>query len=142
MHAGGRGLARRRTPVDRRAKILCVELAGQCEPQKTRRYDQSQVGLRAGASAAQGGAWSRPLRRSILDRVTPTRTDGHDRLPSSNLAVSKQRGGKKRVGGPPPQPSMPAVRQAILDLFATPPPKRCPHCEKLLGETGQLNLPK
>src|ERR1700749_5120536 len=138
MHAGGRGLARRRTSVDRRAKILCVELAGQCEPQKIRRYDQIQVGLRAGASAAQGGAWSRPFRRSILDRVTPTRTDGHDRL----RLPPKSRGGKKRVGGPPPQPSMPAVRQAILDLFATPPPKRCPHCEKLLSKTGQLNLPK
>src|SRR5262245_44402382 len=125
MHAGGRGLARRRTPVDRRAKILCVELAGQCEPQKTRRYDQSQVGLRAGASAAQGGAWSRPLRRSILDRVTPTRTDGHDRLRLPPISPSQSSGaGKKRVGGPPPQPSMPAIRQAILDLFATPPPKR------------------
>src|SRR3546814_1769719 len=47
-------------------------------------------------------------------------------------AVSKQRGGKKRVGGPPPQPSMPAIRQAILNIFIRPPPLRCPHCEKLL----------
>jgi hypothetical protein len=27
---------------------------------------------------------------------------------------------------------MPAIRQAILNLFARPPPLRCPHCEKLL----------
>ena len=51
-------------------------------------------------------------------------------------------GRKKRVGGPPPQPSMPAIRQAILDLFARPPPMRCPHCEKLLLQTVQPKLPK
>jgi hypothetical protein len=27
---------------------------------------------------------------------------------------------------------LPAVRQAILDLFARPPPQRCPHCRKWL----------
>jgi SRSO17 transposase len=45
----------------------------------------------------------------------------------------KAAGRKKRIGGPPPQSSMPAIRQAILDLFAQPPPRRCPHCEKLLA---------
>lgn len=34
----------------------------------------------------------------------------------------KATGRKKRIGGPPPQPSMPVIRQAILDLFARPPP--------------------
>jgi hypothetical protein len=37
---------------------------------------------------------------------------------------------------------MPAIRQAILDLFARPPPKRCPHCEKLLIDAAGHNLPK
>src|SRR5580698_10266050 len=37
---------------------------------------------------------------------------------SFNPAASKQRDGKKRIGGPPPQPSLPAIRQAILDIFA------------------------
>src|ERR1700694_4969014 len=35
---------------------------------------------------------------------------------------------------PPPQPSMPAIRQAILDHFARPPPLRCPHCDRLFTE--------
>jgi DDE superfamily endonuclease len=51
-------------------------------------------------------------------------------------------GRKKRVPGPPPQPSMPAIRQAILDLFVRPPPLRCTHCEMLLARRLQLNLPK
>jgi hypothetical protein len=37
---------------------------------------------------------------------------------------------------------MPAIRQAILDLFARPPPTRCPHCEKLLIGPAEPNLPK
>ena len=40
-----RFLARWRTPVDRRAKILCVEPTGRHEPQDARRHDQSQMGL-------------------------------------------------------------------------------------------------
>lgn len=38
---------------------------------------------------------------------------------------------KKRINGPP-QPTLPAVRQAILDLIARPPPRRCPHCRKAI----------
>ncbi len=51
-------------------------------------------------------------------------------------------GRKKRDGGPPPQPSMPAIRQAIIDLFARPPPGRCPHCNKLIAKPTPKNMPK
>ena len=37
---------------------------------------------------------------------------------------------EKRIDGPPPQPTLPAVRQAILELIAQPPKQRCPHCQK------------
>jgi SRSO17 transposase len=40
----------------------------------------------------------------------------------------KQAEGEKRVPGPPPQPTLPAIRQAILSALAQPPPIRCPHC--------------
>jgi len=35
-----------------------------------------------------------------------------------------------------PRNQQPAIRQAILDLFARPQPKRCPHCERLLSDPG------
>jgi SRSO17 transposase len=54
----------------------------------------------------------------------------------------KAAGRKKRIAGPSPQPSMPAARQAILDLFARSPPLRCPHCEMLLGENVKQKVPK
>ena len=49
----------------------------------------------------------------------------------------------KKVNGPPPQPSLPAVRHAIVKCIMRPL-QRCPHCRKSLG-TGllhKLNLPK
>ena len=48
----------------------------------------------------------------------------------------------KRVSGPPPQPSMPAVRQAIVDRFARAPPMRCPHCNERFTPPALTNLPK
>jgi hypothetical protein len=33
---------------------------------------------------------------------------------SSSIGGSKQQGGKRRINGPPPQPTLPAVREAIL----------------------------
>ena len=51
--------------------------------------------------------------------------------------LKKARWGK-RINGPPPQPSLPAVRHAIVALIARPPPKRCPHCRKWIGTNTQL----
>jgi hypothetical protein len=54
----------------------------------------------------------------------------------------KAAGRKKRISGPLPQPSMPAIRQAILDLFARPPPGRCPHCDILLADIAEPKVPQ
>jgi transposase len=45
-----------------------------------------------------------------------------------------QGGGKKRISGPPPQPSLPAVRHAIVALILRPPNLRCPHCRRQISE--------
>jgi SRSO17 transposase len=44
-----------------------------------------------------------------------------------------QVGRKKRINGPPPQPSLPSVRQAIVDLIVQPRPQRCPYCRRQIG---------
>jgi hypothetical protein len=49
---------------------------------------------------------------------------------SSSIAASQKRGGKKRINGPLPQPSLPAVRHAIVELITRLPPQRCPHCRR------------
>jgi hypothetical protein len=41
----------------------------------------------------------------------------------------------------PPQPSLPAVRHAIVDLIIRPP-QRCPHCRRWIGiDTAGTPLP-
>ena len=37
---------------------------------------------------------------------------------------------KKGIDGPPPKPTLPTVRRAILELIVRPLPQRCPRCRK------------
>lgn len=48
-----------------------------------------------------------------------------------------QAGRKKRINGPPPQPSLPAIRQAIVDLIVQPRPQRCPYCRRQIDGKQQ-----
>jgi hypothetical protein len=48
-------------------------------------------------------------------------------LQHRRLAAARR---EKRISGPPPQPTLPTVRHAILELIAQLPPQRCPHCRK------------
>jgi SRSO17 transposase len=48
-----------------------------------------------------------------------------------------QAGRKKRINGPPPQPSLPAVRHAIVELLLRPPSQRCPYCRRRIREKPQ-----
>ena len=49
----------------------------------------------------------------------------------------------KKINGPPPQPSLPAVRHAIVALIAQPPSKRCPHCRKwICGRANGVITPE
>ena len=79
----------------------------------------------------------------ILVRAAPTRLDDHDRLCLPSVPPPQGRGSEKeKIGGPPPQPSLPAIRQAILDLFVRHPPSKCPHCARPLSPVNPSNLPK
>ena len=142
MHAWRRGLARRRATVDRRAKILCVEPAGQTTLKmlvaaiKARwvcEQAHQQLKEELGLDHFEGRSWTGLHRHALMTMIA------YAFLQSRRL---KAAGRKKKVAEPPPQPSMPAIRQAILNLFARPPPRRCPHCEMLLTETTKKNLPK
>jgi hypothetical protein len=64
-------------------------------------HHQGTLDLRASPSAAERGAGARPLRRAILARTSPPRAHD-DARPSSNSVASNERGGEKRINGPPP----------------------------------------
>ena len=69
------------------------------QPQDPCRHDQSQMGLRTGASADEGGTWPRPLRRPILVRAAPTRFDDHDGLCLPSVPPPQGRGSEKKESG-------------------------------------------
>ncbi len=54
----------------------------------------------------------------------------------------KAAGRKKGIDGPPPRPAMPAVRNAILNVFAKLPPRRCPHCDRPLTKKRHYKYAK
>jgi len=54
----------------------------------------------------------------------------------------KAAGRKKRSPSPPPQPTLPAIRQAILTQLSQPPPPTCPHCRRKWQRMIRKHLPK
>ena len=44
---------------------------------------------------------------------------------------------EKKINGPPPQPTLPAVRHAIVDLIMRSSPQRCPYCRSWISEEKQ-----
>ena len=93
---GRRGLACRRAEIDRGAEVLCIQPASRDHAQEARGHHQGEVDLRAGASATQGGTRPRPFRRPILDRITPTCPDDHDRLRLSSIPPPQGSGAEKK----------------------------------------------
>ena len=75
------GLARRRASLIGREEVLSLQPARRRATQALGRRDQGAMGLRAGASADEGGAWPRPLRGAILARAQSACAHDHDRLP-------------------------------------------------------------
>jgi SRSO17 transposase len=51
-------------------------------------------------------------------------------------------GREKRSPSPPPQPTLPAIRQAILTQLSQPPPPTCPHCRRQWRKMIRKYLPK
>ena len=69
----------------------------------------------------EGRSWQGLHRHALMTMIA------YAFLQYRRLAAARR---KKRISGPPPQPTLPAVRHAILELVARPPPQRCPHCRK------------
>ena len=76
----------------------------------------------------EGRSWQ-GLHRHVLMTMIAYAFLQHRRL-------TKVRRGK-RINGPPPQPTLPAVRHAIVRLIIQPNPRRCPHCRTWLGPEQQ-----
>jgi SRSO17 transposase len=116
-------------PADASLKTLAAAVKARWICEQAHQQLKEELGL----DHFEGRSWAGLHRHALMTMIA------YAFLQSRRLTTA---GRKKRVSGPPPQPSMPAIRQAILDLFVRPPPLRCTHCEMLLAGRLQHNLPK
>lgn len=115
-------------PADASLKMLVATIKARWVCEQAHQQLKEELGL----DHFEGRSWTGLHRHALMTMIA------YAFLQSRRLKAA----GRKRIAGPPPQPSMPAVRQAILDLFAQPPPRRCPHCEKLLVDPSKTKLPE
>ena len=116
-------------PADATIKMLVATIKARWVCEQAHQQLKEELGLRP----LEGRSWTGLHRHALMTMIA------YAFLQSRRLKAAGQ---KRKIAGPPPQPSMPAIRQAILDLFARPPPLRCPHCEALLAETAKPEVPK
>jgi SRSO17 transposase len=81
----------------------------------------------------EGRSWTGLHRHALMTMIA------YAFLQTRRLA---QAGQKKRISGPPPQPSLPAVCQAILDRLLRPQSRHCPNCGTALSSPHSTLLPK
>jgi hypothetical protein len=94
---------------------------------------QSSLSMRAGASATQGRIWPGPLRGQILAGTAPSCYVDHDRIwlfaaPTPSQCFTSRKKPTSNVLGLRPEPSLPAVRRAIIASLHSMIYVRCPHC--------------
>ena len=51
-------------------------------------------------------------------------------------------GGKRKTGGPPPHPTLPAIRRMLLDHLAHAMRLRCPFCRAHFTLASMIGVPK
>ena len=128
--SGRRGLAHRRaTPVGREKDYLANlpaemdlrDLAAKIKARWICEQAHQQLKEELGLDHFEGRSWHGLHRHALMTMIAYAFLQ-HRRL-------TKVRRGK-RILGPPLQPSLPAVRHAIIALIARSPPQRCPHCRK------------
>jgi SRSO17 transposase len=105
------------------------QLAGAIKARWVCEQAHQQLKEELGLDHFEGRSWTGLHRHALMTMIAFAFLQ-HQRL--------KQPRGGKRIAGPPPQPTLPAIRQAILDALAQPPPTQCPHCHKHIIN----NLPK
>jgi SRSO17 transposase len=116
-------------PADATIKTLAVTIKARWVCEQAHQQLKEELGL----DHFEGRSWTGLHRHALMTMIA------YAFLQSRRL---KAAGRKKRTSGPPPQPSMPAIRQAILDIFARPPLRRCPRCDILLANIPEPEVPK
>ena len=104
-------------PADADLKTLAATIKARWVCEQAHQQLKEELGL----DHFEGRSWQGLHRHALMTMIA------YAFLQHRRLATARR---EKRINGPPPQPTLPAVRHAILELFAPLPPQRCPHCRK------------
>ncbi len=116
-------------PADASIKRLAGAIKARCICEQAHQQLKEKLGLHH----FEGRSWTGIHRHALMTMIA------YAFLHSRRLTAAAR---KKRISGPRPQPMMPTVQQAILNIFARPPPTHCPHCNGPLGPIPTINMPK
>src|SRR5262249_21346370 len=103
------------------AKTDLRTLAATIKPRWICEQAHQQLKEELGLDHFEGRSWQ-VLHRHALMTMIAIAFHQHRRLETARRKKKNQRAAA--------QPTLPAVRYAILELFARLPPQRCPHCRK------------
>ena len=109
------------------------QLAGAIKARWVCEQAHQQLKEELGLDHFEGRSWKGLHRHALMSMIA---------LAILQSLRRKQAKGEKRISGPPPKPSLPAIRQAIINRLARPPDKPCPHCGRRTNAPPYLNLPK
>lgn len=113
-------------PADTSLKRLAGAIKARWVCEQAHQQLKEELGL----DHFEGRSWTGLHRHALMTMIA------YSFLQSRRLKQAKR---KKRIHGPPPQPTLPAIRAAITAVLERPPPARCPHCRRWLSPK---NLPK
>ncbi|MET4316225.1 DNA-directed RNA polymerase subunit RPC12/RpoP [Bradyrhizobium sp. RT4b] len=108
-------------PATTDLRTLAATIKARCICEQAHQQLKEELGL----DHFEGRSWQGLHRHALMTMIA------YAFLQQRRLAYA---GRKKRINGPPPQPTMPAVRHAIVDLILRPPSQQCPHCRKKILE--------
>ena len=100
-------------PADTSLKMLARTIKARWICEQAHQQLKEELGL----DHFEGRSWAGLHRHALMTMIA---------YPSSNPAGSGGRVGEKRIPGPPPQPTLPAVRRSILAYLYPPSSERCP----------------
>lgn len=106
------------------AEATLRQLAGLIKARWICEQAHRQMKEELGLDHFEGRSWTGLQRHALMTMMA------YAFLQSRRLDAA---GRKKRIGCPPPHPTMPAVRQAILGHISGSRTWRCLHCDAVLG---------
>jgi SRSO17 transposase len=108
-------------PADATLKVLAAAIKARWVCEQAHQQMKEELGL----DHFEGRSWQGLHRHALMTMIA------YAFLQHQRLQTAKREKKKRRVRRGPPEPTLPAVRRAVINAFAIPTARiRCPHCQQ------------